>query len=82
MFNFHNTLKAIILNIIWIIVINLVNECKSDVKTWNSNFDLKDPKNWKQRRIPCSADRIIFSENTVIYLNQEIKAKEIVSLIK
>jgi hypothetical protein len=66
---------------VFYILINLFTICKSNVKTWNSNIDFNNPRNWNLDRIPCDSDRILFPENFAIYLDFKLKAREIVSYL-
>ena len=59
-------------------VINLIIDCESNIKTWNSNIDLNNDDNWNLKRLPCASDRLILPEDVVIYLDQELNAREIV----
>lgn len=38
----------------------------------------EDPLNWKQNRMPCKADRIIFPDTITVIINSSVSAKEIV----
>ena len=38
----------------------------------------EDPMNWKQNRMPCKADRIIFPDTISVVINSSVSAKEIV----
>lgn len=68
---------------IWklLLTIDLVIVCHSSTKIWNSSLDLNSDDNWNLKRIPCAGDRLIFPEDLVIYLDQELNARQIVSTI-
>jgi hypothetical protein len=38
----------------------------------------EDPTNWKQNRLPCKADRIVFPDTASVIINSSVSAREII----
>lgn len=49
------------------------------LKIWNQNNNFGNVNNWNLKRIPCQSDRIKFSENIAVFVDDIIEASEIVS---
>ncbi|XP_042894764.1 protein amnionless isoform X2 [Parasteatoda tepidariorum] len=62
------------------IYFNLIVKCSTgqDVKTWRSSMNFNDVRNWKNGKIPCSNQKVIFPSETpvAIFMPEVLQVSE------